>query len=70
LSDQAQPQFVDIVVGGNVCAFALDFHAKRWRAENADALRDLDEGDFPLVATVAGERFLLYSDGTFAREEL
>jgi hypothetical protein len=42
----------------------LDFEARRWSAERAFA-----EGDFPLIVSVRGKRYELYSDGTFAEEE-
>lgn len=42
----------------------MDFEQRRWWAE-----RGFAEGDFPLIATVRGKRYELYSDGTFDEEE-
>ena len=42
----------------------LDFETGRWSCE-----RPFAEGDFPLVATVRGKRYELYSDGRFDEEE-
>jgi hypothetical protein len=43
----------------------LDFETNRWSAE-----ADFAEGDFPLVASLGAKRYEIYSDGTFAEEEL
>jgi hypothetical protein len=59
---------VTIEVGEAARGFTLDFDDMRWEAADPGGAR-LPEGDFPLVAEVEGERFELYSDGTFARVE-
>lgn len=42
----------------------MNFELRRWFAEPSFA-----EGDFPLIATVHGKRYELFSEGTFAEEE-
>jgi hypothetical protein len=46
----------------------LDFDALRWAL--ADARPRPEEAAFPLIATVDGKRYELYSDGTFDEAEL
>jgi hypothetical protein len=55
---------VQIDVNGRMIPFRLDWKHSRWHA-----LEMLDEGLFPLVATVDGRRYELYSDGTLAEVE-
>jgi hypothetical protein len=59
---------VTLEVGETPYSFALDFDTMRWERDERAGDR-LPEGDFPLVAQVEGERFELYSDGTFAQVE-
>jgi hypothetical protein len=54
-----------IDIDENPVRFQLDFATFRWSAE-----REIDESSFPLVAEVDDKRYELYSDGTFAEEEL
>jgi hypothetical protein len=56
---------VSIDVAGAAEAFELDFDERRWQSA-----RTLSENLFPLVAEVDGKRYELYSDNTFAEEEL
>jgi hypothetical protein len=59
-----------IKLGDRDLAFDLDFETEKWRPEDPDAVKRLDEGDFPLVGIANGKRYELYSDGTFAEAEL
>ncbi len=54
-----------VIVAGVTEPIELDFDTFTWHSA-----RELPEGQFPLSATVDGERFELYSDGTFNEEEL
>jgi hypothetical protein len=45
--------------------FELDFTSLTWTAE-----RVFEESDFPLIARFDEKRYEIYSDGTFAEEEL
>jgi hypothetical protein len=54
-----------VVVAGVAEPIELDFDTFKWHSA-----RELPEAEFPLIATVDGERFELYSDGTFDEEEL
>jgi hypothetical protein len=56
---------VSLDVAGTGATFELDFDAETWRSDAT-----LAEGEFPLIAEVSGKRYELYSDGTFAEEEL
>jgi hypothetical protein len=44
---------------------SLDFDAWTWKAE-----RSFDEGDFPFIVETQGKRYEIYSDGSFAEEEM
>jgi hypothetical protein len=55
---------VEISVGAQKIPFRLDENHRRWHS-----LEELEEADFPLVATVAGKRYELYSDGSYAEVE-
>jgi hypothetical protein len=50
--------------------FDLDNETEQWAASNPADLDVFDEGDFPLIGTVDGKRYELYSDGTFAEVEV
>jgi hypothetical protein len=54
-----------VTIAGVVQPIELDFDTFKWHSA-----QDLPEAEFPLIATVDGERFELYSDGTFDEEEL
>ncbi len=43
----------------------LDFDSHRWAAEHV-----FGEGDFPFVVEVSGKRYEIFSNGTFAEEEM
>jgi len=58
-------QIVHIAVAGDRFPFILDFDTRTWSAGE-----DFDEADFPLVAKVGDMRYELYSNKTFAEEEL
>jgi hypothetical protein len=58
-------QIVHIAVAGDRYPFILDFDAHTWSAG-----ADFDESDFPLTVKVGDMRYELYSDHTFAEEEL
>jgi len=55
---------IEIMVGGRSIPFRLDPRHSRWHA-----LEEIAEGDFPLITSVAGKRYELYSDGTYAEVE-
>jgi hypothetical protein len=55
---------IEITVSGHAIPFRLDPRHSRWHA-----LEEIAEGDFPLIASVAGTRYELYSDGTYAEVE-
>ncbi len=55
---------LDLNVEGRTIAFRLDWKHWRWHS-----LVELKEGAFPLITTVQGKRYELYSDGTFAEVE-
>jgi hypothetical protein len=50
---------------GQEYPIVMDFDKSTWDAE-----RSFDEGDFPFIVETQGKRFEIYSDGTFAEEEL
>ncbi|HEV3090045.1 MAG TPA: hypothetical protein VGX91_01230 [Candidatus Cybelea sp.] len=54
-----------ITVDGEPVPLELDFENHRWSSK-----RELPESYFPLVATIEGKRYELYSDATFAEVEL
>jgi len=56
---------ISIRIAGEPQTFQLDFENHVWHS-----VRELPEGEFPLVAEVARKRYELYSDRTFAEEEL
>jgi hypothetical protein len=62
-------QEVQVPFNGSQRAFELDFATHRWSERAATDYPPLTEGEFPLVATLAEQRFELYSDGTFAEVE-
>jgi hypothetical protein len=53
-----------IEVDGVLVVFTLDPERKLWHCSE-----EQPEGAFPLVTSVRGKRYLLYSDGTFAEVE-
>jgi len=55
---------VEITVHGQSIPFRLDPRHLRWHA-----LEEIAEGDFPLITSVAGKRYELYSDGSYAEVE-
>jgi len=55
---------VQIDVEGRNIPFRLDWDHWRWHS-----LVEQQESDFPLMAVVAGKRYELYSDGSFAEVE-
>jgi len=55
---------VQINIDGRMIQFRLDRTQSRWHSTEA-----LEEGVFPLIASVDGLRYELYSDGTFAQVE-
>jgi hypothetical protein len=57
----SQRSEIDVGEGSPV---QLDFGTKTW-----SGVTDFAEGDFPLIGTVGGRRYELYSDGTFNEEE-
>jgi hypothetical protein len=56
---------VTITVNNVPEPFELNFEDMTWHAGHA-----FPEGEFPLIAEVDGKRYEVYSDGTFAEEEL
>ena len=61
---------IEIPVQGRDLEFDLDAASETWTADDSDRIDQLDEGDFPLVGTINGKRYELYSDGTYAEVEL
>ncbi len=55
---------VEINLGGQMVPFRLDEQHRRWHS-----LEEPEEADFPLVTKIAGKRYELYSDGTYAEVE-
>ena len=55
---------VQIEVEGRTIPFRLDWKHLRWHS-----LEEPQEGDFPLITSVGGKRYELYSDGTVAEVE-
>jgi hypothetical protein len=55
---------VEIDVAGRMIPFRLVWEHWRWHSLEAP-----EEADFPLITFVAGKRYELYSDGTFAEVE-
>jgi hypothetical protein len=55
---------VQIEVAGRTVTFALVAERGRWECPEKPK-----EGDFPLITSVHGKRYELYSDGTFAEVE-
>ena len=56
---------ISIQIDGAPQMIRLDFRHNVWHSA-----REFPEGEFPLVAEVAGKRYELYSDRTFSEEEL
>ena len=57
---------VEIEAQGSIVPCELDFTTRCWEGPHV-----FDEADFPIVVTPAdGKRYELYSDGTFAEEEV
>jgi hypothetical protein len=54
-----------VQLDGQEYPIVMDFDKSTWKAE-----RSFGEGDFPFIVETQGKRFEIYSDGTFAEEEL
>ena len=61
---------VTIAFDGAEHAFDLDHDHRRWTAVDAAGEKDLDEGDYPLIAISGAKRYALYSDHTFSPASL
>jgi hypothetical protein len=55
---------------GRNLEFTLDAEDGTWTPVDTEATEALDEGEFPLIGTLDGKRYELYSDGTFDEVEL
>ncbi len=60
---------IAITFGSKNYEFDLDAETEQWTIDDPDDLDVFDEGDFPLIGTLDGKRYELYSDGTFAEVE-
>jgi len=54
-----------VQLDGQEYPIVMDFETSTWKTE-----RSFDEGDFPFIVATQGKRFEIYSDGTFAEEEM
>ncbi len=61
---------VTIAYDGEDHAFDLDHDHHRWSAVDPASEIELDEGDYPLIATPGAKRYALYSDHTFSAASL
>ena len=61
---------VIVELQGQRLEFTLDCETHKWAPVDAATPGHLPEGEFPLVASVGGKRYELYSDGTFDEVEL
>ena len=60
---------VTIAYDGAEHAFDLDHDHRRWTAVDPVGEKELDEGDYPLIAMSGAKRYALYSDHTFSLGE-
>jgi hypothetical protein len=61
---------VVVELQGQPLEFTLDRNTHKWVPVEPPTSELLQEGEFPLVASAAGKRYELYSDGTFDEVEL
>lgn len=61
---------VTIAYDGAEHAFDLDHDHHRWTAVDPVSEKELDEGDYPLIAMSGAKRYALYSDHTFSLANL
>ncbi|HEX3469515.1 MAG TPA: hypothetical protein VHT05_15645 [Candidatus Elarobacter sp.] len=54
-----------IEVDGETYPFVLDYDAHTWTSTAS-----FEEAEFPVTTEIAGRRYELYSDGTFAEVEV
>src|SRR5271163_2071471 len=61
---------VTIAYDGAEHVFDLDHDHHRWTAVDPASVKELDEGDYPLIAMSGAKRYALYSDHTFSLANL
>jgi hypothetical protein len=67
---ERMPDHIVIEFDEHSIGFDLDHETCTWTTDDPEMTETREEGDYPLIASAAGKRYELYSDGRFAEVEV